>query len=167
MVEVAEVEDAHLVNKVVDGMDKKLGVHLDKVVVAEEVESDERDSVLVNFIIAPEIRGMRRQVAGGAPLDWKWAVINDAQQQLSQRHAEARTSLCAYTSAYVSIRQHTYSIRQQEQACVRLVCLLCWDKSTNTDAVTSTKVQILTLRRRADRAALRGRRRMLTYPDVS
>jgi hypothetical protein len=134
-------------------------------------------------------------VAGGAPLDWKWAVINDAQQQLSQRHAEARTSLyrtsayvsirqhtsayvsirqhtSAYvsirqhTSVYVSIRQHTYSIRQQGQACVHIVCLLCWNKSTNTDAFTSTKVNILTQRRRADGAALRESRRMPTYADV-
>jgi hypothetical protein len=97
---------------------------MNEMVVAEEVESDERDSVLVNFIIAPEIRGMRRQVAGGAPLDWKWAVINDAQQQLSQRHAEARTSLCR-TSAYVSIRQHTsayVSIRTAYVSKDKLVC---------------------------------------------
>ena len=37
MVEVVEVEDVHLVNLVVDGTDKKLGVQPDKVVVVEEV----------------------------------------------------------------------------------------------------------------------------------
>lgn len=61
---------------------------MEESVFAEHVESDQRDSVLVNFIIAPEIRGLRGLGEGGKPSDWKSAVVLDISLQLQSRRAE-------------------------------------------------------------------------------
>ena len=61
---------------------------MDDSVFTEEVESDQRDSVLVNFILAPEIRGVRGVGDGSKPVDWKSAVVLEISNSLAQRRNE-------------------------------------------------------------------------------
>jgi len=63
---------------------------MDECVFTEEVESDERDAVLVNFIIAPEIRGVRGAGDGSKPADWKSAVVLEISNSLAQRRSETK-----------------------------------------------------------------------------